>query len=206
MHYPIPANTSPFWYQHFPSRSQSHRRDHCAERGGGRHHGTGLRLPGRPHFLHATARADFEKRRNVRQAPVGRPWRLLFFGRIHEYKGLDLLAQAYALLGERFSVTLRVVGEGHVEALKKLAALPGVTIEQGWVPDTKITSVFSQADIIVLPYIEASQSGVFVKCYGSWRPRRCDTGGRPQRRSSRGRQACWPKRQRRRGWQRQLQT
>ena len=107
---------------------------------------------------------DFEARRHGRQAPVGRPWRLLFFGRIHEYKGLELLAQAYALLCERFSVTLRVVGEGHVEALTKLAALPGVTIEQGWVPDTEITSVFSQADIVVLPYIKVSQSGVLVIC------------------------------------------
>jgi len=37
-----------------------------------------------------------------------------------------------------------------------------VSIQQGWIADTEITSVFSQADIVVLPYIEASQSGVFV--------------------------------------------
>jgi glycosyltransferase involved in cell wall biosynthesis len=121
-------------------------------------------------FLMPLPAPDLERRQHGRQAPIGRPWRLLFFGRIHEYKGLELLAQAYALLCERFSVTLRVVGEGHVEALTKLAALPGVTIEQGWIPDSEIASVFSQADIVVLPYIEASQSGVLVIAFAAGVP------------------------------------
>jgi len=102
------------------------------------------------------------QRQSPRKAPEGRPWQLMFFGRILKYKGLDLLAEAYALLHERFSVSLRVVGEGHVEALDALSRLPGVTIEQRWVPETEVPSLMNHADILVLPYVEASQSGVFV--------------------------------------------
>ena len=167
---PHPGEYFPFWYQHF-------RRDLRATDGiivlSEAVADTMARVYDYPvdrTFFMPLPAPDSEKRRNARQAPVGRPWRLLFFGRIHEYKGLDLLAQAYALLCERFSVTLRVVGEGHVDALTKLAAFPGVTIERGWVPDTEITSVFSQADIIVLPYIEASQSGVFVNALAAGVP------------------------------------
>jgi glycosyltransferase involved in cell wall biosynthesis len=97
-----------------------------------------------------------------RSAPVGRPWQLMFFGRIRDYKGLDLLADAFADLQRRFSVTLRIVGEGHVAALDTLASLPGVTVEQRWVPDGDVAELFARTDVLVLPYREASQSGILA--------------------------------------------
>jgi hypothetical protein len=41
-------------------------------------------------------------------------------------------------------------------------ALPGVTVEQRWVPEDDIPTVFEESDVIVLPYREASQSGILV--------------------------------------------
>lgn len=87
--------------------------------------------------------------------------RLLSFGRLLPYKGLDLLAEALALLGPRPGVAVRVVGSGpESTTLNALRALPGVTVENRWVPEDEIGALLGWSDALVLPYREASQSGV----------------------------------------------
>ncbi len=88
------------------------------------------------------------------------PLHLLFFGRLLEYKGLDLLAAALARLPPGL-VTTRVVGRGPASpTLASLAALECVTVENRWVPEEEIAALLGWADAVVLPYREASQSGV----------------------------------------------
>jgi glycosyltransferase involved in cell wall biosynthesis len=90
----------------------------------------------------------------------GGPLRLLFFGRLLPYKGLDLLADALAVLGPRPDLTTRIVGSGpEGPALDALRALDGVTVENRWVPEEEIGEIIAWADALVLPYREASQSG-----------------------------------------------
>ena len=87
------------------------------------------------------------------------PLRLLMFGRMRAYKGLDLLRDAFAMLPAGF--TLRVVGDGPIDTLAPgLAALPGVTIERRWVEEAEIPALIAEADALVMPYREASQSGI----------------------------------------------
>ncbi|MGK7865235.1 glycosyltransferase family 4 protein, partial [Falsiroseomonas sp. E2-1-a4] len=88
--------------------------------------------------------------------------RLLFFGRLRAYKGLDLLRDAFRLLHQSHpGASLRVVGEGDPEACAPgLAALPGVRLERRWVAEADIPALLAEADAVVLPYREASQSGV----------------------------------------------
>lgn len=87
--------------------------------------------------------------------------RLLFFGRLLPYKGLDLLADALRLLGPRTDLEVRIVGSGpESETLAALRALPGVAVENRWVPEGEIGAVIGWSDVLVLPYLEASQSGV----------------------------------------------
>ncbi|MDE2581541.1 MAG: glycosyltransferase family 4 protein [Rhodospirillales bacterium] len=89
------------------------------------------------------------------------PRRVLSFGRLLPYKGLDLLAEALRLLGPRPDMVVRVVGQGpESAALAALRALPGVTVENRWVPEQEVGTLLAWADIVVLPYREASQSGV----------------------------------------------
>jgi glycosyltransferase involved in cell wall biosynthesis len=91
----------------------------------------------------------------------GDGFRLLMFGRLLEYKGLDLFSEALARLAPRGDFVVRVVGKGpESAALRALAALPGVTVENRWVAEEEIGGLLSWADAVVLPYREASQSGV----------------------------------------------
>jgi glycosyltransferase involved in cell wall biosynthesis len=93
--------------------------------------------------------------------------RFLMFGRLRGYKGLDLLRDAWPLLRECCpDATLRVVGEGDAEALAPgLAALPGVTVVPRWVAEADIPALLAAADAVVMPYREASQSGVVGQAY-----------------------------------------
>ncbi len=89
------------------------------------------------------------------------PLRLLSFGRLLPYKGLDLLADALRLIGPRPDMELRVVGSGpQAPALDALRALPGVTVENRWVPEGEVAALLAWSDALVLSHREASQSGV----------------------------------------------
>jgi glycosyltransferase involved in cell wall biosynthesis len=91
----------------------------------------------------------------------GGPLRLLFFGRLLPYKGLDLFAAALRRIGPRADITVRVVGQGpETAALNELRGLQNVVVENRWVPEDEIASLLAWADALVLSHTEASQSGV----------------------------------------------
>jgi len=130
------------------------------------------------------ARGDVEEDRLVRlyhpildYAPPSprsarpRPFRLLFFGRILPYKGLPLLLEAFRRLRtEGLECSLTVAGRGRIEAPAELLNQPGLAIQTGWIAPAKIGDLLAEADAMVLPYREASQSGVVAAAYGSGLP------------------------------------
>jgi glycosyltransferase involved in cell wall biosynthesis len=80
---------------------------------------------------------------------------------LRAYKGLDLLAEALRSLGSRMDWDVRVVGQGpESPALAALRMLPRVSVENRWVPEDEIGALLSWADVVVLPYREASQSAI----------------------------------------------
>ncbi len=99
------------------------------------------------------------------------PLRLLNFGRLLPYKGLDLLAEAWARLGPAPAFELRVCGEGPDSvALSRLRAMPHVRVEARWFKEAEIPALLDWADALVLPYREASQSGVAALALAAGRP------------------------------------
>jgi glycosyltransferase involved in cell wall biosynthesis len=93
--------------------------------------------------------------------PADDPPRLLCFGRLLAYKGLDLLAEALAVLPPEVAVSVRVVGSGpESPSLQVLRGCRGVTVENRWVPETEIGALLAWPDAVILPYRDASQSGV----------------------------------------------
>jgi glycosyltransferase involved in cell wall biosynthesis len=93
---------------------------------------------------------------------AGRRDRLLFFGMIRHYKGLDVLLSALASGPD--GVSLTVAGEfwggvDKTEALVKELGLTGrVDLRPGYVPAAEVPGLFASADALVLPYRSATAS------------------------------------------------
>ena len=104
--------------------------------------------------------------------PRTRPLRLLFFGRVRPYKGLDLLLAAFTRLrGEYPGLELAIVGSGDLcQYQAAMRDLPGVTFDNRWIPEQEIGAVFAAADLLVAPYVEASQSGAVATAFGVGMP------------------------------------
>lgn len=87
---------------------------------------------------------------------------LLFFGLVREYKGLDILTRAMRLLPENH--VLLAVGEnyGPEKALEAIGGPLGNRFMRydEFVPDPCVGRFFMAADMVVLPYRTATQSGV----------------------------------------------
>ena len=92
---------------------------------------------------------------------------ILFFGRILPYKGLDLLLDALFLLKDKeLNVHLSIVGPGDIQKYTtQIAQLDFVSVDNRWIPEEEIAGIFSSADAVILPYREASQSGVIATSF-----------------------------------------
>jgi glycosyltransferase involved in cell wall biosynthesis len=96
----------------------------------------------------------------VAPSPLPERPNLLFFGRISHYKGLDTLFEAMPIVWERLpEVTLTVAGAGDLPASEVLDD-PRLTLLHEHVPEGRIGGLFTAATCLVLPYRQASQSGV----------------------------------------------
>jgi glycosyltransferase involved in cell wall biosynthesis len=91
---------------------------------------------------------------------------VLFFGLVRPYKGLDILIDALNLMNlENTRIKPLIVGEFYVDPqtiLNKIkpAHLPHYEVINRYVPDEEAAMYMLAADLMVLPYRSASQSGV----------------------------------------------
>ena len=93
---------------------------------------------------------------------------LLFFGRISHYKGLDILLDAMPQVWASVPATrLVIAGHGEIPASDVLHD-PRVTVHNEHVPESAVPGLYNGATAVVLPYRQASQSGVgsLAKSYG----------------------------------------
>jgi glycosyltransferase involved in cell wall biosynthesis len=92
---------------------------------------------------------------------------ILYFGFIRPYKGVDLLLRAVKILQDKLDdFRVLIVGECYdkSDTYEKLVSELNIgsvtTLEMDFVPNQKVVHYFSAADLIVLPYKSATQSGV----------------------------------------------
>lgn len=102
---------------------------------------------------------------------------LLFFGFVRKYKGLQYLLEAMKLLKERnFKVQLWVVGDfgedkdEYVEQIRRFEIEDQVQMVEGYVPDDEVEKYFAASDLVVLPYLSATQSGIVQIAFGFEKP------------------------------------
>jgi glycosyltransferase involved in cell wall biosynthesis len=101
--------------------------------------------------------------------------KLLFFGCVRPYKGLDILLQAMALLKEH-DVSLQIAGEfwydkeRYLQIIKDLGIGAKIDIVDQYIPNDELSRYFAFADLVVLPYKNTKTSGIIATAYGFGKP------------------------------------
>ncbi|MBO4635247.1 MAG: glycosyltransferase [Bacteroidales bacterium] len=94
---------------------------------------------------------------------------LLFFGLIREYKGLDILLEAFRDLPEDYQLVVAGEPYGSFDRYQAIIdSLPGkdrIYLFPDYIRDSEVKKYFSAADLCVLPYRSATQSGISAIAY-----------------------------------------
>ncbi len=146
-----------------------------------------------PELVHVIPHGAFA---HLAEGPVGPPPYeaigpvVLCFGLIRPYKGIDVLLEAWrgpSLEGVGVGAELWIAGmpRGDLPTLlggdpRSLAAI-GVRLDARFIPDSELPAYFHRADLVVLPYLQADQSGVLFTALAFGKPLLLsDVGGFPE--------------------------
>ena len=98
---------------------------------------------------------------------------ILFFGRLWEYKGLEYLIRAEPLITAQVpDARIIIAGRGEdFSRYRQMMVHPEhFVIHNEYISDDKRAELFRRASIVVLPYTDASQSGVIPLAYAFAKP------------------------------------
>jgi len=121
-----------------------------------------------PLYDHFGKKVDsFEAKRKL-NIPEGKKV-VLFFGFIRDYKGLDLLIDAISKLNDEYFLVIagEVYGsfDKYHEQIEKLNVKNKISLHVRYISDDEVPLFFSSADVCVLPYRSATQSGITSIAY-----------------------------------------
>lgn len=101
---------------------------------------------------------------------------LLFFGLIRPYKGLRYLIEAMRHVVAELECQLLVAGEfyedkqPYLDLIASLKLGDKIRIVDQYIPNEDVGLYFTAADVVVLPYVSATQSGIVQIAFGLDRP------------------------------------
>ena len=98
---------------------------------------------------------------------------ILFFGRIHAYKGLDYLIKAEPFITREVpdaKIIIAGTGEDFTRYEMIMENREKFIVHNYLIPYDEGAALFQRSSVVVLPYIEASQSGVVTTAYGFGKP------------------------------------
>ena len=120
-----------------------------------------------PHPIYEMFGAARTKAESRKKLKLSVPNIILFFGYVRRYKGLGILIEAMRRVTDQMPDTLLlVVGEFYEEEetfRRQVTALGlegSVRFIAHYVPQDQVAEYFSAADVVVLPYLSATQSGI----------------------------------------------
>ena len=131
---------------------------------------TVLRIPDvRIHVIPHIALGAAPTNREVKQGSH----EVLFFGRIWQYKGLEYLIRAEPLItAEVPDAKIVIAGRGEsLDRYRRMMVHPDrFIVYNDYISDNKRAELFQRASLVVLPYVQASQSGVIPVAYMHSKP------------------------------------
>ncbi|MCK9280021.1 MAG: glycosyltransferase [Melioribacteraceae bacterium] len=98
---------------------------------------------------------------------------ILFFGIIRDYKGLDILIEA---LAKTKDIRLIIAGEfysnreKYIDLIEKFNLKERIILMDRFIPSEEIKYIFSAVDAVILPYREATQSGILQIAFNFHKP------------------------------------
>jgi glycosyltransferase involved in cell wall biosynthesis len=117
------------------------------------------------HFGAKKAREEAEQKLGLKSGKKN----ILFFGLIRKYKGLDILLEAFEKLPDDYQLIIAGEPYGSFEPYQKIIdRLPGkdrIVKVLKYIKDSEVSDYFSAADLAVLPYRSATQSGISSVSY-----------------------------------------
>jgi len=122
-------------------------------------------------FGNAMPKKIARDRLNIRDEHV-----ILFFGYVRTYKGLHVMIDAMKEVKRSLRIKLLVVGEFYDDEEKYRWHISDaqvrdvVDVVSDYVPNERVGEYFSAADVIMLPYLSATQSGIAQIAYNFDKP------------------------------------
>ena len=101
---------------------------------------------------------------------------LLSFGFVRPYKGLKYLIESMPLILERLNVTLLIVGEfwedkdPYTKRIETLGIGSKVRIVDEYVPNEDVQLYFAASDVVIMPYVSGTGSGIAQIAFGFSKP------------------------------------
>jgi glycosyltransferase involved in cell wall biosynthesis len=104
---------------------------------------------------------------------------VLFFGYIREYKGLDLLLDAFEICAKQGKPFKLVIAgapqtlemENHYRRrIEQISMDDSITFHASFIPAEKVAAYFIASDVVALPYKEIDHSGIVHLAYSFARP------------------------------------
>ena len=97
---------------------------------------------------------------------------ILFFGLIRQYKGLQYLIRAMPEVLQQIDCTLLIAGEFYDPKEEYLSLIAELDLEADtivvdqYISNEEVSLYFCSADVVILPYVDATQSGIVQIAYG----------------------------------------
>lgn len=97
---------------------------------------------------------------------------LLFFGRIEKYKGLEYLLKAFSAIQKKYPEwSLVIAGEGNMhEYTQDIQKITKIKLLNRFIENDEIAQLFSETSCVILPYTDATQSGIPFIAYEHSKP------------------------------------
>lgn len=123
-----------------------------------------------PHPLYSHFGEKLDRMAAERKLGLGHDLKnILFFGLIRTYKGLDILLEAFGGLDESYQLIIAGEPYGSFDKYQNIInRLPNkerISMHLRYIKDSEVKDYFSAADLTVLPYRSATQSGISSVAY-----------------------------------------
>jgi glycosyltransferase involved in cell wall biosynthesis len=136
---------------------------------------TQLSVSPHPEYRHLRgATVDQEGARRRLGLPGGPT--LLFFGFVRKYKGLETLLESLPIIRKEIDAHLVVAGEfwdgvaATERRIRELDLGEVIRLLPRYIPNEEVADLFAAADLVVAPYLSATQSGIVQLAFGFEKP------------------------------------